>query len=104
MQIQRLTISDARDTTGITKLFPKEQEGFAPRFLPQAVRHLTYEAYPRRTTRSVRRRAASFKSRCGKLSDNELPGLTHQCPTDPEDRIVPNAPKRPVEKPEELLA
>ena len=43
-------------------------------------------------------------ARCGKLSDNELPGLTHHCPHDPEDQIVPNAPKRPVEKSEELLA
>ncbi len=36
--------------------------------------------------------------------DNELPGLTHHCPPDPGHRIVPNAPKRPVERQEELLA
>ena len=36
--------------------------------------------------------------------DNELPGLTHHCSPDPGHRIVPNAPKRPVERQEELLA
>jgi hypothetical protein len=44
------------------------------------------------------------KSAGGKLSGNELPGLTHQCAPDPERRIVPNALKRPVEKQVELLA